>query len=457
MRELRQDWRDIFGSFRVAFDVWKLLLGFLGVVVTYLVLWGLSCLPAVIIAAIVGLVLVIGLVIKFALSDTGFTLSKVVMIGGVVVALTGAVLLCGLTETGQYWGRTGGLALAVLVIWAFFGGGIARIAAVEVAADDRIGLGEAASFACKKYGAYLGATVLPALAVLFLALCCTLFGLVFRIPGISFLVAVLFFLVPLAGFLMFLIALGGVAGAPLMYPAVAAEGNDSFDAISRAYSYVFGRPWRYIFYNLAALVYGLACTFFVGFFVKQMLDWSLAAVSYGTGGGFEENIIPRLKTLLSPLNNLVLRAVEGLGSWIADWDVTGYLASAFDAASKHLGLQPFAADNLELGWNAATASVLIAIVVYIIIGLVVAYVISLFFSMQTTIYLLLRKRVDGAEMTEVYREEEEEDYLSVTPAAEPEAEADEKAEAEEEPKKKAPAKKKGTTKKKAPRQKKKED
>ena len=56
--------------------------------------------------------------------------------------------------------------------------------------------------------------------------------------------------------------------------------------------------------------------------------------------------------------------------------------------------------------------------------------------MQTTIYLLLRKGVDGAEMTEIYREEDEEDYLSVTPdvpaeGGEQEAEAEEAAPAEE--------------------------
>ena len=62
----------------------------------------------------------------------------------------------------------------------------------------------------------------------------------------------------------------------------------------------------------------------------------------------------------------------------------------------------------SIGGIKATCAVLIAICLYVIIGLVVAYAISLFFSMQTTIYLLLRKSVDGAEMTLIYREEDEE-------------------------------------------------
>ena len=37
---------------------------------------------------------------------------------------------------------------------------------------------------------------------------------------------------------------GTVGGFGLMYPTVAVEGSDSFDAISRSFSYVFARPWR---------------------------------------------------------------------------------------------------------------------------------------------------------------------------------------------------------------------
>ncbi len=457
MRELKQDWRDIFGSFRVAFDVWKLLLGFFGVIITFLVLWGLTSIPADevakpagwVITLIVAVLLLIGLIVKFAVSDTGFTMSKVVMLLVVLAVLTGAVLLCALTERASIWGRCGGLLFAVLVIWAFFGGAITRIAAVEITTDDRIGLGEAVGFARKKYGAYLGATLLPAVAVIFLGLCCALYGLVLRPPVINFLVSPFFILVLLSGFLMFLIGLGAMAGAPLMYPAVSAEGNDSFDAISRAYSYVFGRPWRYIFYNVAALLYGLACTIFVAFFERYMLTWSLASVNYGSAGGFDDRILPRLKSLMSRLTYEVVGMVEGLGNWIENWDVTGYVAKAFRLAQDNFGFERLEPAAVDLRWHEATTAVIIAIFLYIVVGLVVAYVISLFFSMQTTIYLLLRKAVDGAEMTEVYREEEEEEYLSVTP----EPEAKEEAPAEEPEEEKTPPKKKKAPRKKAPKKK----
>jgi len=39
MRELKQDWRDIFSAFRVAFDPKKMLLGFVGVFLSLLWIW----------------------------------------------------------------------------------------------------------------------------------------------------------------------------------------------------------------------------------------------------------------------------------------------------------------------------------------------------------------------------------------------------------------------------------
>jgi hypothetical protein len=334
----------------------------------------------------------------------------------VVAILAGLVALCLFTETANVWGRNAGIAFVVLMIWAFFGGAITRIAAVEISNDDRIGLGEAGRFACRKYGAYLGASVLPAVAVLFLALCCALFGVVFRIPYLNFfLTLVLFFLVPLAGFLMFLIGLGGIVGSPLMYPAVSSEANDSFDAISRAYSYVFGRPWRYIFYNAAGALYGLACAFFVAFFVKYVLAWSFAAVNYGTNGWFNATIRPLRKDYLQPLNDQIVGLVERVGGWVQSWDITGYVTRCYDVARTQLGLEKFS-ENLptDYTWADKGAALVIAIVVYVIVVLVIAYIVSLFFSIQTTVYLLLRKSVDGAEMTEVYREEDE-DAVSAAP------------------------------------------
>ena len=62
---------------------------------------------------------------------------------------------------------------------------------------------------------------------------------------------------------MTLVLLGTVGGFNLMYPTIAVEGSDSFDAISRTFSYVYARPWRMLFYTLVAIVYGALCYLFV--------------------------------------------------------------------------------------------------------------------------------------------------------------------------------------------------
>jgi hypothetical protein len=412
MRELKQDWRDIFGSFRVAFDVWKLVFALGGVILTAAAVVGLMLIPADatggcvkglagwVIPIIVAGLLLLGLFYKFAHSETGLTASKILMLGATIIVLGGLVALCVFTDLANQLGRWVGIGFIVAMIWAFFGGAVSRIAVVEIASDDRISLGEAGRFACRKYGACLGATVLPCVAVLFLGLCCALFGVLFSIPHVSFFVTLLlFFLVPVAGFLIALIALGAAVGWPLMYPAVAAEANDSFDAISRAYSYVFGRPWRFIFYNIVAKVYGGVCILFVVGFVAAMLCLAFYAVDYGSSGH------------LTGVNGESGGVLPIIGGWMGDGvkDTVASMPSPSFCPVRCLTSMFFGGTASGEWYDVASAWV-IAIVLGIIGALVVSYVVSLLISLQATIYLLLRKAVDSADMTEVYREEDEETY-----------------------------------------------
>jgi len=47
---------------------------------------------------------------------------------------------------------------------------------------------------------------------------------------------------------------------------IAYEGSDCFDSTSRSFSYLFARPWRTLFYDFIAFVYGFICFLFVWFF-----------------------------------------------------------------------------------------------------------------------------------------------------------------------------------------------
>src|SRR4029077_2364855 len=75
------------------------------------------------------------------------------------------------------------------------------------------------------------------------------------------------------------VVLVGLVGWPLMNPTISAEGSDSFDALSRSYSYVYQAPWHYLWYGVVAILYGMALVFFVGFMASLIVflgKWSVS-------------------------------------------------------------------------------------------------------------------------------------------------------------------------------------
>jgi hypothetical protein len=194
---------------------------------------------------------------------------------------------------------------------------------------------------------------------------------------------------------MALVAVGTVGGLNLMYPTIAVEGSDSFDAISRSFSYVYARPWRMAFYSLVALIYGVLCYLFVRFFAFLVLKLTHMSVAAGIGrpGAGSYGLIDKFTSM-----------------WPAP-QLFGSLHGGFDWAACQ-GAQTFGAFVIGL-W------------VYVIVGFVAAFLVSFFFSANTVIYYLLRNRVDSTDMDDVYVEEEPEEQtppLAQEPAEGGEAE-----------------------------------
>lgn len=397
MRELRQDWRDIFCSFRVALDVKKMYLGFAGIVLSLVLL----------------LVLVwIGEEAGMLQTVTSAKLCQLMFgnppSGWARLAQLGQDSLAAVDGKESVFLVVAGLGLAV--IWGVFAGAICRIAAVEVARDERITMGEALAFSRSKVLSYVFSPVVPLLAILGFVICNNLGGLVGRIPGIgSFFVALAgigFPLALLAGFLITLLAIGAVFGFPLMFPTISTEGTDAFDAISRAFSYVYSRPWRYIFYHIVAAVYGaVVCTFVVVFAVFA-LQVAMGTVHCGMGNELFGN--PRVLT-----ENAY---------WLAGSQAS---AEATVGQLQMLETQVGGMQQWLLVWMKLWVGILVA-------GPVLGFVASYRFTANSIIYLLMRKAVDGTDMTEVYVEEEEEDF-AVPPAAQPAPALAESAPAESEP------------------------
>jgi hypothetical protein len=292
--------------------------------------------------------------------------------------------------------------LLFLTVWAIFGGAIARIAAVHVARDEKLSVRAALAFSMGKFLSFVSAPLIPLLIVLIVGLVPLLAGLLASIPGIgpifNILMGLAFVLILAAGFVMTLVLLGTFGGFNLMYPTIAVEGSDSFDAISRSFSYVYARPWRMLLYTLVAIVYGALTYLFVKLFIWLMLSLTHHFVGAGM---FAQ--APSMEPL-----------------WSTMWRPPG----------APPGRLSYDIDFLTLRGDQDIAAAFVAFWVYLVIGMLGAFAISFYFTANTIIYYLMRHEVDATEMDDVYLEQSEEDFadamappatISASPATAPAA------------------------------------
>lgn len=251
-------------------------------------------------------------------------------------------------------------ALWGLAIWALAGGAICRISAVELSRGEHLSLGQGLSFARKKWPSLIAAPLYPMFGVLLATIPLAILGLVSR--GGNFGIAVLGLFWPLvlvAGAVMAVLLVGLLFNWPLMWPTIATEGTDSFDALSRSYAYTFQRPLRYLGYVILAAVIGLLAALLVHLFGRAVLLLSYWAVSWG--GGDRPMFLSASGTT----------GLSGLGS---------------------------AGATLLQFWNRALEL------------LIFAFGYGYFFVASTAIYLLLRLHVDAVEIDEVHLPDEGELY-----------------------------------------------
>lgn len=273
-----------------------------------------------------------------------------------------------------------------LLVWAVFGGAISRIAAVHVARDEKISVRQALRFSLNKVLSFVFAPVIPLIIVAVIGLLIAIGGLLLYIPVAGpIVVGAMFFLALLAAVVITLVLFGTIGGFSLMYPTIAVEGSDSFDAISRSFSYVFARPWRMIFYTAVAIGYGALTYLFVRFFV-----WIVLLVTHAFA-------------------SLFLRGAESGGTayWFQQiWPEPGTFWSM---------KLPYDVNYAGLAWSEDIAAFLISFWVYLLIAMVGAYAISYFLSVSTIIYTLMRREVDATELEDVYVEELEDDLGDIAP------------------------------------------
>ena len=147
-------------------------------------------------------------------------------------------------------------AATFFAVWSVFGAAILRTAALRLARDEPLSLKEALGFGCANAWAFFRTPVLVLLFAGVFAGLIWLAGLVIGIPvlGSTLLVLVLFPLCLLAGLLVVLALAGGFVGLPLMWAGISVEQNGPLEAITRGFSYIFARPFRFFFGYLLLFV-----------------------------------------------------------------------------------------------------------------------------------------------------------------------------------------------------------
>lgn len=236
----------------------------------------------------------------------------------------------------------------ILLTWCAVGGAVCRSCACEVALRAALPWRQAVRFGLRKSLALFTALAGPMALVWVACLLLKLFGLALFTTKVAGVLGSLLFFIPLI--LCLVVATACVAyllAHSLLIPAVACEGTDSFDAVQRCYAYVLARPGRIVGYTIISLfatVPAVVVVTMIGIFA-------------------------------------VLMAVTLTGAPFA-------------------GAEGVFASSAREGFPFSRGIVLVWIGLVLAIGL--SYFISLYFCAATNLYLVVRRLIDGQDITELW-------------------------------------------------------
>ncbi len=260
--------------------------------------------------------------------------------------------------------------LITLAVVSIAGGSLCRISALQFARDEKPGVMEALRFSIKRFLSLFTVPLAPVCIIIVMGLFISVLGLIGNIPIVGELMVGIFLLLALiGGALIVTFLIGTVAGANLMFPAIVYDGSDCFDAISRSFSYVYSKPWQMGFYTAVTVIYGAICYTFVRFFTFLLLWVTYQFLQFGFWVNNSSNQIGKLAAIWPEPSFMGLR-----------------------------GSPPWATVN----WSESFAGFLIYLVLLVVIGLLVSFVISFYFSASTIIYALMRNRVDNTALDDIY-------------------------------------------------------
>lgn len=325
---------------------------------------------------------------------------------------------------------------------------LCRIASLQIARNEKINIAEALSFARRKILHFILAPALPLVIILMVGLALFMGGFLLAfvlnfIFGIGNVVATVFMgLAMVGGLIAALCLVAGVAGLPLMYPTIAVEGSDCFDAVSRSFSYVFGRPWQAVFSGAVAAIYGAVCLYLVYIIIYLTVWFTQAFATAGsdalvsdsrTEGGMRYWQEPRLdwtNPLSSQLWVPLPREAELTIDRLIQLSPPPPATTQPAAQTQPTTIAPAAATDTPM--SAESKMLLFKDLttlekagygilwfwVHLILAVFAGMVLSYVTCASSHIYLLLRREVDATDYDDIFVEDYEDEELAASPPAE---------------------------------------
>jgi hypothetical protein len=255
---------------------------------------------------------------------------------------------------------------------ALMGGALARLAALHACRDRRAGPEVGVRFAMQWYLWFAIAPLLPLVVAMVIAAILALAGLLlFNLPVLDILGGVVYGPMLLGGFLIGLVLLGLAVGVHVLYPAIAVEGTDAFDAVSRVYNFVLGRPFRFAVYVIVAVVY-FAVTLLA---VSLLLYWAAWLTNAAAGVGAFRTVAEGVTRLEAVTPELRPHAAGEPPRWE------------------------------DLNWSGRVSAWLVLAWTRLLLLLIPAFAVSFYYSAFTWVYLLLRRAADGVDFDDIFVED----------------------------------------------------
>ena len=243
-----------------------------------------------------------------------------------------------------------GLGIPIVLILSLTGGAISRSAAFEFAQGRIATREETLHFTLQRTWQFLLAVIAPIAFSVIIFLLIALGGLLLSVPVVDIFGALLYGIGLVLGIIATLVLLLHVIASPIIIPALATEGTDAFDAIQRCYAYVVGRPLRYLIYVF-------------------------------------------ILTLMGAFAAAIFAMIAQVSIEMTDWAATFFANDATDrvlTGQGELGATKSLANNIVEFWHG------------IVEILIAGYLISLFFTSSTLLYLAVRRICDGQGISEIW-------------------------------------------------------